>query len=196
LNGKAYYKITNLLKKIDISFIDLVPKCKIDSDVKLVMTTKKESAFINHNTILFIEDLKDDPTFLKEEIFRILYGGNDDTLVIGIDPGSRIGIVAYYQQRQVDGVVINSVDGAIERVIQLIRNIPKAKRKIKIGNGTPKLAKKIAEGIVKYFGSINIELVDERGTSTFSRNTPNRRVIRDLRSAMIIAQRQGKKYKI
>jgi hypothetical protein len=195
IDGKAYYKIKNLLKLIKIPIVDIVPGTKNSSKLKIVLTTRKEAKYIESEKIIFIDDLDDDPSILKEKIFHKLYGGGKEHLTIGIDPGKRIGIVVYYQNRQVEGIVLDSFEKMEKKIVRLILSNPNANKLIKIGYGNPKFAKKIAQRFIKLFGNkVIIELVDEYGTSSICSSGLNKREIRDQISAMLIAFRQGKRY--
>ncbi|MEM2430225.1 MAG: hypothetical protein QW779_06815, partial [Nitrososphaerales archaeon] len=52
VDGKAYYTITNLLKKLNIPYVDIPPNEKIYQQIKLVLTTKREAPLIQHNKVL------------------------------------------------------------------------------------------------------------------------------------------------
>jgi len=194
LDGRAYYKIMTMLKKIGIQFDNVTPGEQLNPNIKLVITTEKEKNLIDYGSVLSLEELGDDPYVFEEKIIEHLYSDVEDSIIIGIDPGKRIGIAVYYGQKEVIGEVLNSIDETLEKIVKLIQNSHAKNKIIRIGYGEPKMAENIANGLSKRLKNIIIELVDERGTSSLPKTKPNKKLAKDQRSAMIIAQRQGKKY--
>ncbi|MCS7115894.1 MAG: hypothetical protein NZ896_00285 [Nitrososphaerales archaeon] len=193
IDGRAYYTITNLLKRLNIPYIDIPPNGRIHQRIKLVLTTRKEAPLIQHRKVLCVENLGSDLNTAKREIFSALYGEENGSLIVGIDPGERIGFVVYYQQREVDGGVVLNVNELVDRVTMLMRSYAAVEKKVKIGDGDPILANKIAKRLYESLkNSVVIELVDERGTTSSSR--ASKRGVRDQKSASLIAIRQGRRY--
>lgn len=194
LDGKAYYTITSLLKNIGISYVDVKPGESIKGDVKLVLTTKKERAKVEFERVLCIEDMED-LGLAGEKVLEEVLGERGDTLLIGVDPGSRIGIAAYHGQEAVVGEVASSVQEAVSLISRMVRSSQAKRRVVRVGDGDPALAERLAARLLDSLnGLVELELVDERGTSSLSRMKPNKRGIRDLRSACLIALRQGRRY--
>ncbi|MEM2955899.1 MAG: hypothetical protein QXM25_04195 [Nitrososphaerales archaeon] len=194
LDGRAYYRITSILKEMGLKFDNVMPGETLNPSTKLVITTEKEGNLINHEKVLSLEELSKDPYLAKEKIIDNLYSNTDESIIIGIDPGKRIGMAVYYRQRDLMGDVLNSADEVIEKVVKLIMSTNAKKKIVRIGNGEPEMAEKIANELSKRLRNTIIELVDERGTSSLSKIKPSKKVVRDQRSAMIIALRQGKRY--
>ncbi|MCP8308288.1 MAG: hypothetical protein H3Z54_06300 [archaeon] len=194
LDGRAYYRIMNMLKEMGLKFHNVMPGEVLSPSVRLVITTEKEKNLISHDKVLFLEELSKDPYLAKERIIDNLYSNSDESIIIGIDPGKRIGIAVYYRQKELMGDVLNSVDETIAKVVRLMMSTHAKKKIIRIGNGEPEMAEKIANELSKRLKNTIIELVDERGTSSLSKIKPSKKVVRDQRSAMIIALRQGKRY--
>lgn len=177
-----------------LKFDNVMPGQNFNPSVKLVITTEKERNLINHEKVLSLEELSKDPYLAKEKIIDNLYSNSDESIIIGIDPGKRTGMVVYYRQRELMGDVLSSIDETITKVVKLVSNTHAKKRIVRIGNGEPDMAEKIANELSKSLKNVIIELVDERGTSSLSKIKPNKKVARDQRSAMLIALRQGKRY--
>ena len=194
LDGRASYKIMMILKKIGIPFENVAPGDILNPSIKLIITTEKERNLIDFESVLSVEELGEDPYLVEEKIIKYLYNDIEDSIIIGIDPGKRIGVAVYYGQKEVIGEVLNSENETIEKIVRLIKNTEAKKKIIRIGDGEPKMAKNIANKLSKRFKNVRIELVDERGTSSLSLIKSKKKVARDQRSAMIIALRQGKKY--
>ena len=114
-----------------------------------------------------------------------------DELLIGIDPGKRIGLSIYYYGREVEHSLHVSMDNLISHLVKILGGL-RAKRKIvKIGNGDMKLAKKIINVLhQKYCSDFEIEFVDEQKTSVKIKNY-NQRGKRDMLSAKYISRREG-----
>jgi hypothetical protein len=194
IDGKAYYAITDLLKKLDIPYNNMTPGDKVGSGVKLVLTTQEEKREIDFDRILCIEDFENDLNTAKETITGMVYGDRKDILLIGVDPGLRIGIATYRIQHEVDGEVANSVQEAVSKISYILEHSQARRRIVRIGNGKMELAAALAMGVINRMGnSVEVELVDERGTSSM-KTKPNRRGLRDLRSARLIALRQGTRF--
>ena len=194
LDGKAYYLFTQMLKKMVMPFASLAPGEKIPSNINVILTTKREKQQINLENILCIEELDRDTGVVKERILGGLYAAHGEPLVIGVDPGKRIGLVAYYQDKEIESCVLNSVDETFNRISKLTQNA-KGKKIVRIGNGSPTISKHLATILTSRLGgTISVELVDERGTSTLSKTKHEGRGTRDEISARLIAHRQGRKY--
>jgi hypothetical protein len=194
LDGRAYYRIMSMLKEMGLEFDNVMPGEILSPSVRIVITTEKEKDLISHDKILSLEELSKDPYLAKEKIIDNLYTDGEESIVIGIDPGKRIGIAAYYRQKELMGDILNSVDETIVKVVKLMENTHAKKKIVRIGNGEPEMAEKMANELSKRLKNTIIELVDERGTSTLSKIKSSKKVGRDQRSAMIIALRQGKRY--
>lgn len=193
IDGKAYYTITDLLKRLDIPYVNVSPNEKVGTGVKLVLTTVREKRKVDFGNILCLEEIGNDLNIAKEIIMGKVYGNQRDILLIGIDPGSRIGIATYHRQEEVDGEVVYSIQEAVYKILRLVEHSHAKRRVIRIGDGKIELAEALARGVINRLGSsVEVELVDERGTS--SRIKPNKRGLRDLRSAQLIALRQGRKF--
>ena len=119
-----------------------------------------------------------------------------DELVIGIDPGQRIGLSVFYYGKEIDSSIFTSVDELVLHVVNILAEL-KAKRKIvKVGNGNMGIARKITEMLnLKFCSHFELEFVDERKTSLKIKNQ-NQRGKRDMMSAKYITQREGYRHHI
>ena len=191
VSGREYYRIVNVLKDAGLQFDSMIPEDVVFSDENLIITTKNEANIINSENILVFSEANFYPTLFKARIFKTILGHyEDDVLIIGVDPGFRIGIFISYHHTELQRIVQTSPSEAI-RFITIVLNGIEAKHKIlRIGDGHASIAYCIAHGIKSKFNdAVRIELVDEFGTS---RKTPsNRRGIRDESSAKKIALKRG-----
>jgi len=152
---------------------------------------------IDHGNILLDNELDDEPALIKAKILRSLMGMyQDDQLVIGIDPGSRIGVAAFYLQKEIESKVVTSIQGVVDLVTVLVKGTKSRKKLVRIGDGDPMMARSIANKIYARFkDKIIIEFVNEHGTSAVHAMDSNRRGVRDRLSARAIALRKGRLFR-
>lgn len=164
---------------------------------QLVITTREERSMVGAGNIILDSELDDEPALIKAKILRSMMGiYQDDTLVIGIDPGRRIGISAFYLQKEIESQVFTSVEKVVDLVTVLLRGTMSRKKLVRIGYGDPPMAKYIANMVYARFkDDITIEFVNEHGTSTVHALDSNRRGIRDRQSARAIAMRKGRLFR-
>ena len=161
-------------------------------DGNLVFTTQKE---IPKSTKipLFHEDIFDkDPTIIKGLMIQKLDSGFDeDDLVIGVDPGRRIGLSVFYFRKEIESSIFTSVEELVSHVINILAELKATKKIVKVGNGNMILAKKIVTMLnLKFCSHFELEFVDEQKTSLKIKNY-NQRGKRDMLSAKFITQREG-----
>ena len=122
---------------------------------------------------------------------QILNPDFDEDLILGVDPGQRIGLSIFYYGKEIESSFHSSVEELVFHIIQVLGGL-RAKRKIvKIGNGNMKIAKQIAPMLnLNFCSSFELEFVDEQKTSLKIKNF-NQRGKRDMLSAKYISQREG-----
>jgi hypothetical protein len=115
----------------------------------------------------------------------------EEDLILGIDPGQRIGLSIFYYGKEIESSFHSSVEKLVFHIIQVLGGL-RAKRKIvKIGNGNMKIAKQIVTVLnLNFCSSFELEFVDEQKTSLKIKNF-NQRGKRDMLSAKYISQREG-----
>jgi len=210
-NGRAYYAITNLLKRVGLSYVDILTgqnpaihngghyrsQTYVDANVKVIITTRRERLRFFDSNILCVEDLGEDVAIAREKILPYIHPTNpSDWFIIGIDPGKRTGVAAFMNHREVESSVLQSIEGTISRVCALIDNAPSIRKIVKIGAGNASVARQIAEVLQsRYQNNVRIQLVDESGTSSLSRKRGRIPLTgfetRDQRAAKLIAFREG-----
>ncbi len=194
LNAKAYYKLTSLLKEMNLPFDSVSPTENIDLSVQLILTTKRERKLLGVRPMLCLEDLVGTSCIAREKIFSMLYSGGKDILVIGIDPGKNTGIVAHYREKNMIEKVTRSLRETLSLISDLVKKSQAEVKVIRIGDGDPKIARTIATNLIRILGrEIEVEIVNERGTSIIA-DTNHAKESKDLRSARIISFRKGKRY--
>ena len=119
-----------------------------------------------------------------------------DELLIGIDPGKRIGLSIYYYEMEVEHSFHISVEDLVSHLVRILAGLRAKKKIVKIGDGNMKLAKKITSLLnLKYCSDFEIEFVNEQKTSIKTKNY-NQRGKRDMQSAKYITQREGPRHVI
>ena len=195
--GRPYYKIITALKLMDIQFDSLSPQEAAASNAKVIITTEHEAEIVRRKDVLLDTELDDCPAVLKAKILRTLLGEyHDDELTIGIDPGDRIGISIIYLHNEIDSIVESSITSTIHVLSPLLLGIVSKRKTIRIGDGNIDMAESLAKLIrLKFMDLVDIEIVNEHGTSLPRNIEANRRGIRDKSSARAIALRKGRPYK-
>ena len=199
IRGRPYYNITCALRLMELQFDSLSPEEAAVSNAKVIITTQDEAGIVNKKGVVMIDtELEKYPAIAKAKILRSIMGDRvvDDQLIIGIDPGSRIGISAIYLHHEIASAVVeSSPQDAISHVAAMLGGIESRKKVVKIGDGNIAMAIQIARMLkMKFKDSISIEIVDEHGTSLPQNTDANRRGVRDRSSARAIAFRSGKSF--
>ena len=161
------------------------------------MTTRKEAPVECEKPMLYEEIFEHHPTVIRGLMIQKLdLGFDEEELVIGVDPGQRIGLSVFYYGREIESSFHSSVENLVFHVIRIMGGL-RAKRKIvKIGDGNMIIAKEIVTMLnLKFCSSFELEFVDERKTSMKIKNF-NQRGKRDMLSAKYISQRDGYRYMI
>ena len=199
VRGRPYYNITCALRLMELQFDSLSPEEAAVSNAKVIITTQDEAGIVNKKGVVMIDtELEKYPAIAKAKILRSIMGERvvDDQLIIGIDPGSRIGISAIYLHHEIASAVVeSSPQDAINHVAAMLGGIESRKKVVKIGDGNIAMAIEMARILkMRFKDSVSIEIVDEHGTSLPQNTDANRRGVRDRSSARTIAFRSGKSF--
>ena len=196
LNAKSYYKIINTLKSLHLNYEELSPSEALNSYSKFIITSKEESPIFKKRNIMIDSELNDNPVIIKAKILKKLIKTNTyDQLIIGIDPGNRIGISIFYLHDEIETVVLSTIESAMNFIITILSEIHAKKKIVRIGNGNISMARSIAFLIKSKFKDlVHVEIVNEHGTSSIQNSESNRRILKDKSSARLIAFRSGKTF--
>jgi hypothetical protein len=184
--SRTYYALVSRLRRAELPFSSILP----DSDLRecgLVLTSADE-AWQFGDRALALEDLAENPGILKGQIVSRLMG-KDDLILVGVDPGKRMGLAVYYGHTKLAFNTFDSSGAVCSRVGAFARGIPSSGLLVRIGDGNRSMAAKLVDGLRKEVPSATIEVVDESGTST--RSSMMKGVQRDQVSAAKIAFRKG-----
>ena len=163
----------------------------------MVFTTREESPKKCEKILLHEDILEHHPTVIRGMMMQKLsLPFEEDDLILGVDPGQRIGLSIFYFGVEIERSVHTSIDKLVFHIIGILGGL-RAKRKIlKIGDGNMKIAKQIVELLnLKFCSSFELEFVDESKTSLKIKNF-NQRGKRDMLSAKYISQREGYRHSI
>jgi hypothetical protein len=184
--ARAYYILVSRLRKAGLPFVSVLP----DSDVRnydVVLTTDDESDRFGKKAMA-LEDLDENPGIFKGQVVSRL-GGEDDVILVGVDPGKRIGVVVFYGRVKLSSSTFASPPAVCSRVRAFASAIPARRILVRIGNGNRVLAARLVDELEKEVPAATVELVDESGTS--ERTAKMKGVQRDQVSAARIALRKG-----
>ncbi len=183
---------------MDLNFLSLSPQEAALSNAKIIITTLNESKIVKRNDVFLDTDLEQSPLSVKAKIlqnFMRSYCYINDEVVVGVDPGKRIGISILYYNFELDRIIVLSAQSAFEKIALILSSINSQKKIVRIGDGNLTLSYQIANLLKKYFkDEVVVEIVDEFGTSIRQGSEINRRGIRDISSARKIAFRNGRIY--
>ena len=185
-DSRAYYSILARLKKTNLRFVSLTPAKAVEQRFWPVITTKRETSDFQFTSIP-IEDLDEDPMIMEGQILSHVLQQAKQVLLIGVDPGLRMGMAVYYSGMKLGSPTFDSVELLRRKVSDVVQSIPHNKALVRVGNGSPRQSRAIAESITTELPDVVIEIVDEKGTSV--RNSKG--LTRDQVAAEKIAFRKG-----
>ena len=192
MNGRSYFKFINILKFLKLNYDSVLPEEITSSDKRLILTTVQESYKIPTDLVIFDDEFNYDPTVIRGRIVRKLESGiHDSSLILGIDPGNRIGLSVFYYEKEIESSIYTSVDDLISHIVKILVGLKAEQKIVKVGNGNMKVAQQIANLLnLRFCSHFELEFVDERKTSLRVKNY-NKKGIRDKISARYITQREG-----
>ncbi|NMJ86623.1 MAG: hypothetical protein EX285_02070, partial [Thaumarchaeota archaeon] len=121
------------MKSLGLQFDSVSPEEASLINSQLVITTKQESSLVGRKNILLDSEFDDEPALVRVKILRSLMGlYQDDQLMIGVDPGKRIGIAVFYLQKEIESRVLTSMQKSVELITMLIGGITSRKKIIRI----------------------------------------------------------------
>ena len=191
VSGRDYYRIVTMLKSFGLNFISMLPEEASLSDAKVIITTESEAHIIKKESVIVYSEISTYPIVFKARILKNMIGKfHDDILIIGVDPGHRIGIYILYLHDELERTVQSSTRDAIKLITILLKEIHAKEKIVRIGDGHTSIAHCIASEIkTRFRNNVRVEIVDEFGTSR--KSSSNRRGIRDESSAKSIAMKKG-----
>ena len=203
-NPKVLMVLVNMLRDMNIPFTELKAGKVNDGDIVITDNISEVTKLISgrHVHIIRVEGLDNDELINTIERIKCLLKSKNQyrILILGIDPGGKIGLVILGDNELCEASVYSSVRELLNEVKRALLHIPYEKAKIKIGNG--ERSAEVVYGILDLIDNnrvrlggkeVTIELVDETRTynipAIFKSKTGN--IPKDVISALNIAIRKG-----
>lgn len=185
------------MKLLNLKYDSLLPDEIPTYPGNLIFTTDDESPKFASQAILNEEILKEDPTVIQGIIIEKLDSGlNQSELLIGIDPGQRIGLSVSYLGKEIERGLYTSPEDLASHIAKILGGLRADRKLVRIGNGNMQVAKQITSLLnLRFCSHFELEFVDERKTTKKIKNY-NKRGERDMLSAKYIAQREGYRHVI
>jgi len=193
VNGRAYYELVNELQRKRLPFLSLKPWDPVPLNIKVVLTTKKESSQISHPNIIRLEQ-ESNPKSVVDEANLIISGKQGyEKIVIGVDPGKTCGIAILGDNKVLESLVASNIEEAVHHIVDILKRFPAEARLVRVGDGSPEYTETLLSSLDKTLPEETlVEIVSETGTSRLANTSVNRRVLRDAVSAIKIAGRNGR----
>jgi hypothetical protein len=184
--ARAYYALVSRLRRAELPFSSVLPgsDCR---EYELVLTTADEAEQFG-GMALALEDLDDNPGIFKGQVVSRL-DGDGDTILVGVDPGKRIGLAVFYGRTKLAFNTFDSAGAVWSRAGAFARALPASRVLVRVGNGNRSIVARFVDGFRKEVPGATIEVVDESGTSQASAKMKG--VQRDQVAAAKIAFRKG-----
>ncbi|MGB0855844.1 MAG: hypothetical protein ACPGQP_02290 [Nitrosopumilus sp.] len=182
---------------LNLSFDSILPSEIQNYSGHLILTTKKEFPKKCNKPLLDEEIFEHHPTVILGKMMQKLdLIFEEEFLILGIDPGQRIGLSIFYYGKEIESSFHSSIEELVFHVIQILGGLRATRKIVKIGNGNMHVAKQIVTLLnLKFCSSFELEFVNEYKTSRKIKNF-NQRGKRDMLSAKFISQREGYRYSI
>jgi hypothetical protein len=188
-DGNAYYDIVSRLKGTHLNFSSHAASQAAGFGEGLVITSRMEVASFGANAVA-IEDLSEDPLIMEGQLLSRMVDASRRNLLVGIDPGVRIGLAIFYGGRELGATTTDSAERVVQMLVALAKEVPHSSLSVKIGHGEPRSSRSLARQLrEKLPRSASVEIVDESGTSAGRRGAIG--AARDQRAAARIAFRNG-----
>jgi hypothetical protein len=184
--ARAYYALVSRLRRAGLAFSSVLPDSDLD-DCDLVLTTEGESEKFGSRA-LALENLDENPGVFKGQVVSRL-GGEEDVILVGVDPGKRTGLAVFYGRTKLSLSTFDSTMAVCSRIRAFAKAMPGSRVLVRIGDGNRHLAAKLVDGFGDEVPTATVELVDESGTSV--RTSKMKGVQRDQVAAAKIAFRKG-----
>ena len=143
-NPNTYYDIVSRLKKTHLKFSSVPPGQNASSSQDLILTSQNESSAYGRKAVA-IEDLDEDPLIMEGQLLSRLLDESRRNLLIGIDPGSRIGVVMFYGGRELGSLTSSLADEVVDLLVRVVRKVSHSSYSVKIGSGDPKSSLRLAK---------------------------------------------------
>ena len=173
------------MRRAGLPFSSVLPDSDCDG-CDLVLTTADEARKFG-GRVLTLEELDENPGIFKGQIVSRMAEG--DIILVGIDPGKRMGLAVFYGQTKLAFNTFDSAGAVCARIAAFAKGVPSSRVLVRVGNGNRSMASRLVDGVRRDVPAATIEVVDESGTSAGSSKMKG--VQRDQVAAAKIAFRKG-----
>ncbi len=190
--GKPYFKFCKALNQLDVPFDSILPDDTAQYTGNVILTTPEETPQRCKIPIIYDDVFDQHITVIRGVFIRKLDNGFEPSnLVLGVDPGKRLGLSVSYYGREIESSIHSSVEELVNHMIVILGGLRAERKMVKIGNGRMHIAREIGTMLnLRYCSAFELHFVDERHTSLKIKNH-NQRGKRDMLSAKFISKREG-----
>ncbi len=186
---RFYYAAAREMKNRGILFLSLGLRDEIPPTVDLIITSSSEKKKIHFPNIMVGRDA-------KEAVRRALQIGRTpkksfNSIVVGIDPGKRIGIAASGDGRIIFEKIVNSPSGVVKTLNEIRGLFQSTETIVKIGSAGGSYRNRIIAALQQDI-TYPLELVNEIETSRPKKESKAIGVKRDILAARRIALKKGR----
>ncbi len=109
-----------------------------------------------------------------------------------MDPGKTFGLAILGDGNVLETLTCSSLEETVNAILRMLEKPQAIINMVKIGKGAPLYTKQLLDLLDEALPKeVEIEIVSEEGTSRFGRETVHRRDVKDVMSAIRIAERKG-----
>ena len=191
--GRPYFRFSRALNRLGLQFDSILPEEIPGYAGHVVFTTVRESPEKSGAHLVCEEVFDLHPTLIRGMLVRTLCNRRLEAphLVLGVDPGKRLGLSVSYCGTEIEISIHSTVGGLVDHMIEILGGLGAARKTVKIGNGEMRIAEEIGAALnLGCRSAFELHLVDERGTSPRIKNC-NQGGRRDMLSARFISRRDG-----
>ncbi len=191
-SGRSAFRLGAELKKRGIFPFPLLPSDVVPLDTQVLIVSREfEKEILGCRVIVWTED-----SCLEEIVDKVVFllnsEGNSTGVVIGVDPGKEIGVAVVADDRVLKTDVFESVNEAIEAVVRQASALTCSRKLVRIGSGGQEYGSDMVSALRQTLPEgVEIERVEEWGTSRHALFTSHSRKTRNVASATAIALRKG-----
>jgi len=187
VDTRLIYYIMEILKNKNLRFTILDKEGLKDIDVTITDKEKYGKA------VLQVKEITYNPASDFVKIASKMFGEKKDSLCIGIDPGKRTGIAAFFGTKLVLNEVISPWEDAVLYIVEVLKEIGFNRKLVKIGAGNLNAAEELKKVLQLRFDNLEIYFVNEQRTTKTAKKKGNRGREKDKISAVEIARKNGKR---
>lgn len=185
--GRPYYLFTRWLRGLNIKFDVLKPDEIPNYTGDVILTTREEFPSKSDKILLYDDEMKHGSTITLVLLLQRC-GIIGDDLIVGIDPGRRIGLSVFYGSVEIERQLFISIERMTSHIRHIFKYIKSTRHLIRIGDGDMTTAWRICRMLDVIDTPYSLEFVNESGTSPRTRHC-NSRGKQDMLAARAIAQR-------